>query len=388
MNRVTHKRITETINSNDGTTYDSPATSGAFGHTRYVAGEGIWPIARNGFLNEAGVRGWDVSSNNGALPPRWAINTASVNESSLRENCFEKAKQLKADMLLNLIEAHQIYPTLQGLAKSLPAMAANWKKIKRVIKIASEAYLGWKFGVSPILSDIMATDRYLRRVKDDIKRYNTQDLFRYSSVARPLVGFNGPPIVRAVYNGINCSELTYDPRIVRDPEVRYVLVVKPTAKYDFEVFKALDIALSRFATSPADLAWELVPFSFVVDWLVDVRGALRAIDRTITALPYTVVGFTRSFSYELDSTVIHTYRTSCPGGDVLNQAVAGSVIHSFYERSNASVDPTWITWKPRFGKTQAALSAALISQSLLKQESPAIERALKSLERKLQRRLG
>jgi hypothetical protein len=40
--------------------------------------------------------------------------------------------------------------------------------------------------------------------------------------------------------------------------------------------------------------------------------------------------------------------------------------YSHYDRSIATMGPLKVTWKPRFGKNQAGISAALISQALSK----------------------
>jgi hypothetical protein len=45
----------------------------------------------------------------------------------------------------------------------------------------------------------------------------------------------------------------------------------------------------------------------------------------------------------------------------------GSVGFKHYERTLASVHPDqWVSWKPRFGKSQASISAALIAQYLFR----------------------
>jgi hypothetical protein len=137
--------------------------------------------------------------------------------------------------------------------------------------------------------------------------------------------------------------------------------VKPSAKHSNELTKAIDFVISRFASSPADLAWELVPFSFVVDWFVDLSGVFRLIDKIIGFSPYEVISFTKTRSYKLGTQAILDVRTPCGGGSI--GSYLSNHTYSFYERSLVSGSALPI-WNPRFGKNQAAISVALITQAL------------------------
>jgi hypothetical protein len=128
-----------------------------------------------------------------------------------------------------------------------------------------------------------------------------------------------------------------------------------------QLSQAVAFASSRFATSPADLAWELVPFSFVVDWLVDVSGVLRLIDKILGFSPYEVVAFTRTHSYTLSTEAFLDVFTPCGGGKI--GTYFSTHEYKFYERSLASATAL-LSWNPRFGKNQALISAALITQAL------------------------
>jgi len=306
---------------------------------------------------------WDTSNPIASLPPFWTDTTPSINEELLKSNLLQRASQLKADVLLNIVESNQIVPSVRSLVTSLPQMAGNWKSIRKVLRTASGGFLAWKFGVSPILQDIMAIHRYLPRIKDGFKRHNEQKPSRFSSKAdlnfaiAPSAYANG----YAPLNGFNTYAWDWQGGFDSPPELRFVLVVKPSKKHSSELSKAIDFAVSRFATSPADLAWELVPFSFVVDWLVDVSGALRLIDKIIGFSPYDIVSFTKTRSYALYTQAVLDVKTPCGGGNI------GSYVsnhkYRYYERSLVSGSATPI-WNPRFGKNQAAISAALITQAL------------------------
>lgn len=149
-------------------------------------------------------------------------------------------------------------------------------------------------------------------------------------------------------------------------EIRYVLVVKPSSRYSDPFFKMVDFALSRFATSPAALAWELVPFSFVVDWFVDVRGVLNGIDKLVGFRPFDIVSFTRSHSYKVSTDAFLDINSPC-GGSIATVRYTGEYIH--YDRGLVSPSTIKLAGKSRFGKNQMAISAALITQALTRTSS-------------------
>lgn len=340
--------------------YTGAQTNAVFVYSNAQYGDG-WGYYRQLY---AGAQSWDINLNTLA-PTRWTITPLPTSESVLIENCFEKARQLKADVLLNIVEANQIWPSLRSLATCLPAMRKNWGNIRKLVRTASGSYLAWKFGVSPILSDVMAIHRFLPKLGDAVKEHMEQKPKRFSSVGKLSTSFNDARSNVTSQNGYTTAEVLYQGRVQVEPSVRYVLVVQPSRKLESDFFKKLDFCMSRFATSPASLAWEKVPFSFVLDWFVDLRGLCRTIDQMLGFEPFIVKGFTRSMSYQL-ATDMHLTRRSPCNGSVIHNDWAGTVEFSHYERSLASTAATMPTWKPRFGKNQAAISAALIAQALSK----------------------
>lgn len=356
---VKHRRYEYAFNDTvDVYRFADSNVEGSWGHTIFNS-----PYkARLDVLSHRTLCEWDVINNDVSAPPGWTIDMSRINESSLKEDCIEKAKGLKADVLLNLVEANQIYPAINSLATCLPAMQKNWRQIRKVVRTASGTFLAWKFGVSPILSDIMNIHRYAPKLASDIKRHGDGDKNRTSSKADAIAVF-APNDSSSSGNGFTISKRTQYGRVSDSPVVRYVLVTKPSRKYHTEFFNSLDVAMSRFASSPASLAWELVPFSFVVDWFVDLRGALRALDNVVGHSPFEVVSFTRSLSYGLNTTSSIARYSPC-SGQVLQSHWCMQAEYKHYERSLVPMTASLPTWKPHFGKSQAAISAALISQAL------------------------
>jgi hypothetical protein len=133
-------------------------------------------------------------------------------------------------------------------------------------------------------------------------------------------------------------------------------------RYMSELFQLAQVCRSRFATSPASLAWELTPWSFLADWFVDVRGFLNKLDASLGFDPWETVSFTKSVTYELENGCDHATYSPCNGGPMTSVGYARAR-YRHYERLRVS--PSVLpSWKPRFGKTQAGILAALISQKL------------------------
>lgn len=361
---VIHRKMEYDITMARQGSYYQPYVASPYGITSYSPGI-INQLQAEYYagLQLAQINGWDLSPTmTPALPPGWSMSTPSFNESVVLNDLLERANQLKADVLLNIVEANQIWPSLKSLTSCMPEMARNWKKIRKVIRTASGGFLAWKFGVSPILSDLSNIAKFAPDMKRQFDRYINQEHSRFSrfipsnlvfSKAGTSVSANGRPVDVQSYQGLSTST----------PGYRYVLVTKPTAHYQSDFFKKFDFAMRRFSTSPASLAWERIPFSFVADWFVDVRGALRGIDRSLGFKPYEIVSLTRSLSYGVSTMAFRDFMSPCNGGHVGLGHVA-TCTFKHYERTVLPSPGLFPSWKGHFGKNQAAISAALIAQKL------------------------
>lgn len=132
-------------------------------------------------------------------------------------------------------------------------------------------------------------------------------------------------------------------------------------EYNSDAFKKLHYVISRFVTTgPASYAWERIPFSFVVDWFVDLSSIVSALDNALT-------GFTQSFE---DGWVSEKYvctvgvtKHGNPAGwttTLDGQQTANNVL-TYYHRQYLQPTIT-VGWRDGFGKKQASYSAALLHQ--------------------------
>jgi len=354
-----HRRLTFEVNE-DAPPYCSVAPNGV----EFDTGLGNrWILSRVGCFPE--LLTWNTGVFPGTtLPARWSLSSLPISEDVMKNDVIEKSHQLKADVLLNVAESNQMWPAIKSLSTVLPNIGYNWEKWRRSIKQSAGAFLAWKFGISPLISDAVKIHEGLGGMRADYQKHVDGAKRKFSRNAFLQATFNNVQGVDLM-NGLPWLLLDYQGLAPKPPSIRYVLIVKPRVQYKTDLFKSMDYALSRFATSPASFAWEKVPFSFVVDWLVDVRGVASKIDKTLGFEPYEVISFTRSFSYRLTTQTWLELRSACAGNQLLHRSGAVNAEYSHYERSMVP-ETTSLSWKPRFGKSQAAISVALISQMLFK----------------------
>jgi hypothetical protein len=307
---------------------------------------------------------WTVLSGSlTSVPPNWAITATVSDETSVINDVIEKADQLKADILLNLIEANQAWPAIKSMTSLLDITTKRkWKAIRQLVRRSSGTYLAWKFGIAPIISDMTRVQKSLPQLRQQFSKHIEQKPFRASKVVPYLVNYVPYADVQT-QNGYEKVSHPNHGEVLIPPSVRYVLVVRPVVRYETAFFQTLDYFLAKYATSPASLIWEKIPFSFIVDWFVDLRGTLRAIDKSVGYSPYEIISFTRSYSYALKTYVERIHRSPCDGTQLLHMSM-GNVEYRHYERSVVSSAPIGPVLRPRFGKSQAGISAALISQKL------------------------
>lgn len=309
----------------------------------------VWNIINNPYVNE--------------YPTGWAVDSSNINITSLINDVLEKAESLKADVLLNLAESQQVVPSVVSVANTLDVLNKDWKVARKALKALPGSYLAYKFGLAPILNDMDSIFNLWPKMDADFKRFANGDRFRYSSVVKPDISFPVQSIDARTSNGYVVDRYRRYP-LLRKNEWRCVVVVEPNVKYLSEFFKKSAYVMSRFATSPSKLAWELTPFSFIADWFVDIRASLSALDRAIGFSPYRVVSLTLSKKFDGEVSCVREHYSPCNGTSIDN-FVVGSVRSTMYTRSNVS-QGFWPTWNPRYGKNQIGVTAALILQKLLK----------------------
>jgi hypothetical protein len=159
-------------------------------------------------------------------------------------------------------------------------------------------------------------------------------------------------------------DLPYFHQSLRTDVCKMVATVRGyrSVQYSSKLFSQLDYMMSRFGvTGPASLAWELVPFSFVVDWFVDLRGITDRLDNLLTGNTKKILDICLSEKLDMTGkTSVRNYGgyTSSNDGEVIQETQL-----KYYHRS-LGVAPSIVAPSGRFGKKQASLLAALLYQQV------------------------
>lgn len=176
--------------------------------------------------------------------------------------------------------AHHIGSTASKIAKSYSALRhGKWKKAGKYLGLNLKSQPGhWlelQYGWKPLLSDVHGAAEALSQ-RNDVGDWVTTVK---ASVSRTVT-------VADDFSVSGSSSGPYYARRRSDFYGTYVRLDYKPSSFDY-----LHIPAALGLTNPASVAWELVPFSFVVDWFTPVGDWLSALDAT---LGFTFLSGTRS----------------------------------------------------------------------------------------------
>lgn len=306
------------------------------------------------------------------------IQEIPVDESTaVRETMHAFYDRNEVDLLLNLVEAPELYTGLKSLNKSLQldsvinhsAMRRGElrRKLARRINILSGGFLYYSFGVAPIISDMRKISKAMDSLKGSVAKA-AERAGKVVTVRRRYTGrFTGinPSVVGSPLTGYGAVPGTGFYHIDIEPIVNplYVCTVKGINSFGFKTdfFKKLDYLAHRFgASGPASFAWERIPFSFVLDWFLDLSGVLDKLDNALTGNHKVIKDCCVSHKWKCNLKVIH-HQSTPSNSELYNDIQVASVGLAAYSRKPA--DPKVnIGLAGRFGKRQIRLTAALLGQ--------------------------
>jgi hypothetical protein len=264
----------------------------------------------------------------------------------------------------SLIESHALWPSFRRTIAGIRNLN-HWgdrRKFLKLGKVVSGAFLFYSFAIAPLLRDMEATRRHMvefnRLLNAYLNRMNKPR--RYSVVNRGRLSYDrGAP-----YNPSVQPDAKWVPQYTGElAERRVVLQGITSLPYDGSFFKKMQFITDTLgATGPASLAWEFVPFSFVVDWFVDTQVWLGALDNLLQGRKKTVLGCSESTKIMTSETSSWQKGSSISGSDMAldGQPYSMSSVSS-YHREPILAQPSF-GWSGRFGKKQLALSLALFYQ--------------------------
>lgn len=112
--------------------------------------------------------------------------------------------------------------------------------------------------------------------------------------------------------------------------------------------------------NPVSIVWELIPYSFVVDWFTNVGGYLRNLESSL------LYGSDFAYGYRSDLSVQHETQGAAGGNNAYSEVAAGDYLLVTFRRSilNASPTPRFPSFNPKLGTTRLLSAASLLGQQL------------------------
>ncbi len=198
----------------------------------------------------------------------------------------------------------------------------------KMSKAVANRWLEIQYGIRPLMSDVHGSAEALAKALDE-------GVFMYQSVKRVEKSF--VPTSYAFLNG----------------GTTHVVSQRVTARY--RISSAAVKQLSEVGiTNPALLAWEIIPYSFVIDWFVPVGNWLASID-ALAGVSNLVV----NRSYE---SVATTQVTGKSADFVMVPFGLSTEIRSERLAPSSSIGFPRLEYKPSLSLTKVLNAAALLRQ--------------------------
>lgn len=148
----------------------------------------------------------------------------------------------------------------QFLKVKLPPISQKkGRSVARELRRITAAWLGFRYGWRPLISDI-------KKLNEMVERLSKAGTIRHSKISHGTSTGGG-----SSYGGVQGGAFYYRSTTVDE------------VTYRFHGCVAADMSVPEFQLNPMRTGWELIPFSFVYDWFLNVGrtiGALSVISRS------------------------------------------------------------------------------------------------------------
>lgn len=181
-----------------------------------------------------------------------------------------------AKLFYDLVEAF----TTRGksLVKAAPRALGERKRYWSPTRTAANAHLAWQYGVSPLINDMNSAIAELKKRMD-------APIYLSGVETRAIRG-------QWTNQSIN-QNTTVAPKSARGECYKTVLLRSQWRARLNKNFLLSSLAAHGF-TNPIALAYNLVPYSFVIDWWVNVGDVLESLDNLLIADDLYVIDSTSS----------------------------------------------------------------------------------------------
>lgn len=232
---------------------------------------------------------------------RVTMEPADLMHAICKNKLNQKARESPVNLGVSLGEYRETAELFLGAAKRIVPLAKAVKKFdfslalktltgrkndraSDAAKAAADAWLGWSYGVRPVMSDVYGSMQKLSENRDELYELHT---------------------VRASHRA-NLSGVSYGSNKYYRSSIE--AQARVTGKYSFYVENPLLFELDRLGVlNPVSIGYELIPFSFVLDWFIPIGGYLSGV------VPPPGVHSVRGYTY-LKASGLYVQSTDIPQG--------------------------------------------------------------------------
>lgn len=223
----------------------------------------------------------------GTLPSSWAPTSLEL-----------QSKAFDVQVGTNLSAPHVSVPTAIGELKDLPSLVKDWGG--NLLKKAAKAHLSWRWAIKPMMSDFRKLLDFRRAVS---RRYAQINRLAAGQAVHMRFGLGTTSVTTPLSNiaiesslgeVITCGRIQIDSTstwgtCLWKPSTLSFGVIPSTDEARLKQAYRLTYGITGFESASA--AWELLPWSWFVDWFAPLGDSISLLNNTLqlTAGSYCIM---------------------------------------------------------------------------------------------------
>lgn len=326
------------------------ANSCMFVKQKWSSFSGLTRITTEGIPQYTTISGDNVYGSGEAIGPAYddeayanAYNKMSEQLRGSIDLSIDFAQRKQSVVLIQRIGTLVKNVAIDYLALKRQFKRLSYKNPKAAFKQLSGLWLEYQYGLKPTMQTIHDS---VVRIRNGARHETSRFQADGKSVSREtltVLDGNSLPVIR---------------RISHSSRTRIVCIMNAT---DDVINQVGDLT----SLNPANIIWELIPFSFVVDWFIDIGGYLRDLETHTLVNQNFVTGF-RTDTYKGVSQADVIGSVDIGGGSTYHVNVHATGEVRWKKRTPYTVFPmpTLPRFNPSLGPSRLISAAALLSNGL------------------------
>lgn len=179
---------------------------------------------------------------------------------------------------------HVSVPTVLGELKDLPSLVHGWGR--NVIQLVAKGHITWRWGLKPMISDVCKLLDFAKAVDVRWRWLNT--LQKGKSIRRRVSLRSGTAAASAIVylQSSGCiiratRSTTYTEKVWGTARWKAVwpTYIPHDLDSQYKLARRLTLGITGYEALAA--AWELMPWSWLIDWFADVGGYIQSHNNTV-----------------------------------------------------------------------------------------------------------